>query len=108
VLHFPPPEEPKFDLTICHRCPQPRSHPASRGTRRSEPDHVHRFPDRIGILAGVAVDGAQDRLHGRSQQALRRSNALGSDDVLVEPNPGGDFGQVGVAADDLDELVAGA
>lgn len=76
-------------------------------TRQSEPNLVHRLPDLISILAGVAVDSAQDRLHGRSQQASRRRNTLRGDDVLVEPNPGGDLSQVGIAADGLDELVTG-
>jgi len=80
---------------------------ASISTARSQPDHVHRLSDRIGILARVAVNSAQDRLHSRSGQALRGNNVLCGDDIIVETNPESHLGQVGVAADGLDELVAG-
>ena len=80
----------------------------SRGSARTESDHPHRPPDRVGVLIGVVVDGAQNRLHGRGQQALRRNNVLCGDDVPVEPDHESNPGQVGVAADGLDELVAGA
>ena len=78
----------------------------SRGSTRSEADHVHRLPYRIGILARVAVDGTQNSLHSGGQQALRRNDVLRGDDVMVESDPESHLGQVGVTADGLDELVA--
>ena len=80
----------------------------SRGSIRSESDHGHRVPYSVGILARVAVNGTQYRLHSSGQQALSRNNVLRSNDVLVEPDPESNLGQVGIAPDVLDQLVAGA
>ena len=75
-----------------------RDHPnlslsgCSKSSTRSESDHAHGLPDRIGILTRVAIDSAQNRFHSRSQQALGRDNVLRSDDVLVQPDPETDSG----------------
>jgi hypothetical protein len=81
-------------FSLCHPSKHLRLHSGS------ESYLDHSVPNSTRILAWVNVDSSQNRFHSRSEHIVSRSSVLHTarhHDVLVQPNPAGNVGQIGVA-----------